>query len=250
MKFRPCIDIHQGQVKQIVGGTLSDNVSNVRENFIATEDSTYYAELFKKDNLRGGHVIMLGSGNEEAALRALAAYPGGFQIGGGITDANATHYIENGASHIIVTSFVFKDGNIDFENLSKLVSAVGKGRIVLDLSCKRQENRYVVATDRWQKMTDYEVTLESLRELAQYCAEFLIHAVDVEGKCNGIEVELVEMLGGWTGIPMTYAGGIRSFEDMELIRKAGGGRIDFTVGSALDIFGGGLSYKEIVEKYG
>lgn len=247
MKFRPCIDIHSGKVKQIVGSSLSDKSEGLVENFISDKDSSYYAEMFKKDNLTGGHVIMLGSGNEEAALKALRAYPKGLQIGGGISADNAQHYLENGASHVIITSYVFKDGEINMNNLNKVISRIGKEKLVLDLSCRKKDGKYFVVTDRWQKFTTFEVNQKTISELGSYCNEFLIHAVDVEGKCNGIQGDLVESLGKWVTIPTTYAGGARSFEDMEAIKKLGNDKIDLTIGSALDIFGGKLSYNEVVK---
>lgn len=246
MKFRPCIDIHNGKVKQIVGGSLTDNSNDLVENFISDKDSSYYAELFKSDKLTGGHIIMLGPNNEAAALKALHAYPNGMQLGGGITNENAAFYLEQGASHVIVTSYVFKDGNINFANLDRLVSEIGKERLVLDLSCRNKDNTYFVVTDRWQKFTEFQITRENIELLSQYCSEFLIHAADVEGKCRGIEADLVEKLGGWVKIPTTYAGGARSFEDLTLIKKLGQGKLDFTIGSALDIFGGNLSYSNLV----
>jgi phosphoribosylformimino-5-aminoimidazole carboxamide ribotide isomerase len=247
MKFRPCIDIHSGKVKQIVGGTLCDDSKGLVENFVSDKDSTYFADMFKKDGLTGGHVIMLGQGNEEAALGALKAYPDGLQIGGGINADNAAHYIEQGASHVIITSYVFKDGAINFENLEKVVSAIGKERLVLDLSCRKKDDKYFVVTDRWQKFTNFQVNEQTISELEKYCSEFLIHAVDVEGKCSGIEKELVKNLGQWVSIPTTYAGGARSFEDIDDIKSLGNDKIDLTIGSALDIFGGQLSYKEVVD---
>lgn len=247
MKFRPCIDIHSGKVKQIVGGSLSDKSEGLVENFISDKASSYYAEMFKKDNLTGGHVIMLGSGNEEAALKALGAYPKGLQIGGGISADNAQHYLENGASHVIITSYVFKDGEINMNNLNKVISRIGKDKLVLDLSCRKKDGKYFVVTDRWQKFTTFEVNQKTISELESYCNEFLIHAVDVEGKCNGIQGDLVEYLGKWVTIPTTYAGGARSFEDIEAIKKLGNDKIDLTIGSALDIFGGKLSYNEVVK---
>jgi phosphoribosylformimino-5-aminoimidazole carboxamide ribotide isomerase len=247
MKFRPCIDIHSGRVKQIVGGTLSDDSKGLVENFVSDKGSSYFADMFKRDGLTGGHVIMLGQGNEEAALEALRAYPGGLQIGGGINADNAAHYIEQGASHVIITSYVFKNGEINFENLEKVVAAIGKERLVLDLSCRRKDDKYYVVTDRWQKFTNFQVNSDTISELEKYCSEFLVHAVDVEGKCSGIEKELVKNLGRWVTIPTTYAGGARSFEDIDEIRILGNNKIDLTIGSALDIFGGNLSYKEVVD---
>ncbi|NLY76442.1 MAG: phosphoribosylformimino-5-aminoimidazole carboxamide ribotide isomerase [Firmicutes bacterium] len=246
MKFRPCIDLHQGKVKQIVGGTLTDNSENLVENFVSDHDAAYYAELFKKDGLSGGHVIMLGPGNEAEALKALAAYPNGLQIGGGINADNAAFYLDHGASHVIVTSYVFRDGAIDYRNLKKLAASVGKERLVLDLSCRAKDGTYYVVTDRWQKFTDLEINKDNLMNLAEYCAEFLIHAVDVEGRRQGIQEDLVAKLGNWAAVPTTYAGGIKDLADLELIYRIGRGRLDFTVGSALDIFGGFLSYREVI----
>ena len=236
MQFRPCIDIHNGQVKQIVGGTLESN--NLVENFVADKDAAYFAEMYKQDRLTGGHVIMLGPGNDEEALKALHAYFGGLQIGGGINAENAAYFLEQGASHVIVTSYVFKDGRINFDNLDKLVAEVGHDRLVLDLSCRARDGTYFVVTDRWQKFTDYEVNPLNIRELDQYCDEFLIHAADVEGRCKGIQEDLVEKLGKWTKIPTIYAGGAKDLSDLDFVNRLGEGRIDLTIGSALDIFGG------------
>lgn len=247
MKFRPCIDIHNGKVKQIVGGTLTDNPETVVENFIADMDAEYYAEIFKKDKLTGGHVIMLGPGNEQQALKALRAYPGGLQIGGGITAENASCYLENGASHVIVTSYVFKDGELNLDNLNRIVSEVGKEKLVLDLSCRKKGDTYFVVTDRWQKFSTFEINKENLTELATYCDEFLVHAVDVEGQCRGIQTDLVAKLGQWISIPTTYAGGARTLDDLKLVNDLGQGKLDLTIGSALDIFGGSLSYEKVLE---
>lgn len=248
MKFRPCIDLHQGKVKQIVGGTLTDTLENLVENFVSRYDATYYANLFKRDGLVGGHVIMLGPGNETEALKALAAYPQGLQVGGGINVDNAEFYLEHGASHVIVTSYVFRDGVIDYQNLETLVKAIGRERLVLDLSCRAKDGTYYVVTDRWQKFTDFAITEANLADLAEYCAEFLIHAADVEGKRQGIEEDLVAKLGQWVTIPTTYAGGIKDLSDLDLIDRLGQGRLDFTVGSALDIFGGELPYEEVIRR--
>ena len=249
MKFRPCIDIHNGKVKQIVGSTLSDDSKKVTENFVSEKSAAYFAGMYKDDGLKGGHIIMLDREDEtiQQAKRALEKYPYGLQIGGGITAENASFWLFCEASHIIVTSYVFKDGQINFKNLEKLVSAVGKEKLVLDLSCRQKDGTYFVVTDRWQKFTDYEVNLKNINELSNYCSEFLIHAADVEGKCKGIQADLVEKLGDWTPIPTTYAGGISSFSDLETIYYAGKGRLDFTIGSALDIFNGNISYKKVVE---
>lgn len=248
MRFRPCIDLHGGVVKQIVGSTLRDDAPEaVCTNFIAGQPPAWFAELYRKDNLTGGHIIMLGPGNELAAREALAAWPGGMQLGGGINAENAANWLDKGASHVIVTSFVFKDGAIDMTRLRQLVKTVGRQRLVLDLSCRKKNDRYYIVTDRWQKFTDVIISEKILGELADYCDEFLIHAADVEGKCAGIEEELVEKLGQWTPLPTTYAGGIRDLHDLRLLQESGGNRLDFTIGSALDIFGGqGLSYNEAV----
>lgn len=252
MEFRPCIDIHNGKVKQIVGGSLIDVGNQAQENFVAEQDAAFFAKLYHDAGLKGGHIILLNSVDSEyyeetkrQAVQALQAYPGGLQVGGGITPDNAGEYLEAGASHVIVTSYVFKDGKIHYDRLEQLVSAVGREHLVLDVSCKKVGDNYMVVTDRWQKLTEEVVNVELLDRLAGYCDEFLIHAVDVEGKGNGIEQELVTMLGQWNRIPITYAGGIHSYEDLEIIREKGQGYLNFTIGSALDIFGGKLKWEEI-----
>ncbi len=243
--FRPCIDLHEGKVKQIVGGTLGD--SGLRTNFVSERPAEWYADLYRRDALTGGHVIMLGPGNEAAARAALGAYPAGLQIGGGITAANARDWLAAGASHVIVTSWVFREGRVDWTRLEELSQTVGPARLVLDLSCRRRGSEYFVVTDRWQKFTDLAVTAATLETFAKYCAEFLIHAVDVEGLCQGIDTELVAKLGAWTPIPTTYAGGARSPADLAEVTRLGQGRIDLTIGSALDIFGGqGVKYADLV----
>jgi phosphoribosylformimino-5-aminoimidazole carboxamide ribotide isomerase len=245
--FRPCIDLHEGKVKQIVGGTLSDAPGQLRTNFISDRPSSWFAELYQRDGLTGGHVIMLGAGNEDAARSALRAFPGGMHVGGGIRADNAHGWLEAGASHVIVTSWVFRDGRLDAQRLADLVKAIGKERLVLDLSCRRRGEDYFVVTDRWQKFTDLKITRETLQSLAQSCAEFLVHAVDVEGMCRGVDGELVSRLGDWTPIPATYAGGASSLADLETVTRLGQGRVDLTIGSALDIFGGtGVRYQDVV----
>ncbi|MBI5143291.1 MAG: phosphoribosylformimino-5-aminoimidazole carboxamide ribotide isomerase [Nitrospirae bacterium] len=247
MKFRPCIDIHNGVVKQIVGGTLDDSAAaGPVTNFTSDRPASYYATLYRRDGLTGGHVIKLGPGNDDAALDALGAWPGGLQIGGGIDDRNAAFWLNAGAEKVIVTSFVFSGGRIDMDRLKRLAGAVGRDRLVLDLSCRKRGGEYFIVTDRWQKFTEVSITAESLAFFAGYCSEFLIHAADVEGRCAGIEEPLVRFLGRHCHIPATYAGGIRSMDDIRLIDEAGTGRIDYTVGSALDIFGGiGVRYEEL-----
>ena len=245
--FRPCIDLHDGQVKQIVGGSLSQDPAALRTNFVAEHPASWYAELYKRDGLRGGHVIMLGPGNEAAAREALAAYPGGLQVGGGINLDNAVSYLEAGASHVIVTSWVFRDGHLDEDRLHALVHHVGQARLVLDLSCRKRGDDYWVVTDRWQKFTNLKLTEATLQNLAAHCAEFLIHAVDVEGLCRGIDQPLVELLGKWSPMPATYAGGASRFEDLPLVTRLGKNKVDLTIGSALDIFGGdGVRYEDCV----
>ena len=276
--FRPCIDIHDGRVKQIVGGTLSGGASSGSKteirgnsgdvvgkcgmdatgsvsdgtadtNFVSDRPATFYAELYRRHGLRGGHVIMLGRSpdTERQALSALQAYPGGLQIGGGINARNAQGYLDAGASHVIVTSYVFRDGDIDRGRLAELVQVVGKDRLVLDLSCRKRGGRYYVVTDRWQKFTDFEVTASNIRELANSCSEFLVHGVDVEGLRAGIQEDLVELLGRVSPIPVTYAGGARNISDLERVRDLGKGRVDLTIGSALDIFGGDLPLEAVLK---
>jgi len=248
MKFRPCIDLHNGVVKQIVGSTLNDDrPDDVETNFTSADSASWFAELYRSDNLVGGHVIKLGPGNDDAAEEALAFWPGGMQIGGGITAVNAAMWLDRGASHVIVTSYVFKDGQIDEGRLRKLVKAVGRERIVLDLSCRRRGEDYFIVTDRWQKFTNVTISPDLLKKLAFSCDEFLVHATDVEGKCNGVEIELVRRLADWSSIPTTYAGGIRNLSDMQMIRDIGKNSIDVTVGSGLDIFGGTtMTYDQVV----
>ena len=253
MEFRPCIDIHNGRVKQIVGGSLKDKDNQAEENFVSQMDGAFYANMYKKAGIRGGHIILLNPVTSEyyeatraQALLALHSYPGGLQLGGGITADNAAQFIEAGASHVIVTSYVFNNGRIDYNNLEKLVDAVGKSHLVLDLSCRKKDDSYYIVTDRWQKFTDEVITEELLDELSQYCDEFLIHAVDVEGKASGIEKELVSLLGDWGKIPLTYAGGVHSFEDLRLIKELGHNRVNVTIGSALDLFGGGMKFEEVI----
>ena len=254
MIFRPCIDIHNGKVKQIVGGSLLDKGDYAQDNFVSEKDGDFYAKLYKDAGLEGGHIILLnpaGSQYYEEDVRqaclALSAYPGGLQIGGGMTAENAAFFLEQGASHIIVTSYVFKDGKINYENLEKIVAVTGKKHLVLDLSCRKKGEDYYIVTDRWQKFTDVKLTEDVLSELADYCDEFLVHAVDVEGKASGIEVPLAEMLGDWGRIPITYAGGVGSFEDLKQLKEHGKGRLNVTIGSALDLFGGRMAYKEVLQ---
>lgn len=253
MKFRPCIDIHNGKVKQIVGGSLKDQGDQAAENFVSEQDAAFYAELYKKAGLKGGHVILLNgkdSPNYEAtkaqALLALKRYPRGLQIGGGICPENASEYLEAGASHVIVTSYVFKNGVISWENLEKIRNAAGKEHLVLDLSCRKKDGNYYIVTDRWQKFTEEQVTLDLMEKLGGYCDEFLIHAVDVEGKAKGVEVPLAKLLGEYKGHPVTYAGGVGSMEDIQILKQAARGKVDVTVGSALDLFGGTIPFTNLI----
>lgn len=253
MQFRPCIDIHNGKVKQIIGGTLQDAGNAAAENFVSEQDAAYYAEFYKKHGITGGHVILLNAPDSEyyettkaQALAALKAYPGGLQIGGGVTADNAKEYLDAGASHVIVTSYVFKNGQINYENLRKLYKITGKERLVLDVSCRKKNGAYYIVTDRWQNYTDVVLSEETLDMLSAYCDEFLIHAVDVEGKADGIETELVALLGEWNKITMTYAGGVHSFADLESLKRLGDGKINVTIGSALDLFGGQMAFDEVL----
>jgi phosphoribosylformimino-5-aminoimidazole carboxamide ribotide isomerase len=245
--FKPCIDLHDGKVKQIVGGSLQDDGAGLRTNFVADQPPAYFAEMYRQDNLSGGHVIKLGPGNDEAAREVLTAWPDGLHVGGGITNVNAVEWISAGANKIIVTTWLFPGGKFAPERLEELVSDVGKERIVIDLSCRRRNNRWFVAIDRWQNVTEFELTDTTIKQLANRCSEFLIHAADVEGLCNGIDEQLVTALGAWSPIPCVYAGGGRTINDLLLVDRLSQGRIDLTFGSALDIFGGtGVKYADCV----
>lgn len=251
MRFRPCIDLHDGAVKQIVGSTLKDGGDAPRTNFTSPHPPSHYAALYRRDNLPGGHVIMLGPGNEDAAAGALAAWPGGMQLGGGVGADNAELWLSRGASHVIVTSWIFHDGQVDMGRLAAISRRVGKKRLVLDLSCRFRHDAYYVVTDRWQRFTDFRLEADSLAALAALCDEFLIHAVDVEGSCAGLDARLLELLAEICPIPCTYAGGIATMADVDLVERVGRGKIDFTVGSALDIFGGrGIRYGELAARFG
>ncbi len=254
MRFRPCIDIHNGKVKQIVGGSLRDEEDAAQENFVSERDGAFYADFYRRDGLTGGHVILLNpvssdyyEATKEQALRALAAWPGGLMLGGGVNAGNAAEFLRAGASHVIVTSYVFRDGQIDEKNLDRMVSAAGREHLVLDLSCRKYGGEYYVVTDRWQKRTEVRITPETLDELSASCDEFLIHAVDVEGKAAGVEEDLLRLLGDWDKIPVTYAGGVGNLEDLERVRILGQGRVDITIGSALDLFGGTLRYRDVLQ---
>ncbi len=254
MKFRPCIDIHNGKVKQIVGGTLADKSDYAEDNFVSEYGADFYANLYKKHALSGGHIILLNphtsdfhKANLQEAYSALDSFRGGLQIGGGVTAENAKSFIDAGASHVIVTSYAFKDGKINFANIDNLVQKITAKKLVLDLSCRKKDGEYFIVTDRWQNFSSVKLNNQSLDMLAKYCDEFLIHAVDVEGKISGIEDELAEILGNWGKIPMTYAGGISSTADLDKLSLLGNNKLDFTVGSALDIFGGKLKFETVAE---
>lgn len=245
--FRPCIDLRDGKVVQIVGGTLGNDPAAVQTNFVSERPAAWFAELYHRDGLTGGHVIMLGAGNDVAARSALAAYPNGLQIGGGVNADNARDWLDAGASKVIVTSWVFRDGAVHWERLAELVKLIGKNRLVLDLSCRKRGEDYFVVTDRWQMFTDVTLSATTLEKFSDSCAEFLIHAVDVEGLCRGIDGQLVSKLGYWATIPITYAGGANSLADLETVTRLGQGKVGLTIGSALDIFGGkGVRYEEAV----
>lgn len=253
MQFRPCIDIHNGMVKQIVGGSLRDAGDQAAENFVAVQDASFFAEIYKENQIEGAHVILL-NGKDSAyyektrqqAYAALAAYPGHMQVGGGITLHNAQEYLDAGADKVIVTSYVFQDGRVCEENLNNLLKEIGKERLVLDLSCREKDGDYYIVTDRWQKFTDVRLNSDTLDYFAGHCSEFLIHAVDVEGKSGGIEERLVRLLGAWNRIPITYAGGVHSYEDLQKLYTLGGGKIHVTIGSALDLYGGEMHFEEVL----
>ena len=253
MRFRPCIDIHNGAVKQIVGGSLKDEADSAKDNFVSELKADFYADMYKKSGITGGHIIILNKSDSQyydadlaQAKLALNTYPNGLQIGGGITADNAKEFLDMGASHVIVTSYVFKDGKVNYDNLMCLVDAVGKERLVLDLSCRKKDGKYYIVTDRWQNYTDEVLCSDTLDKLSKYCSEYLIHAVDVEGKAQGIEEELVQILADWGKIPMTYAGGVGSFHDLQRLKELGKDKLDVTIGSALDIFGGNMIYEEVI----
>ena len=237
--FRPCIDLHNGRVKQIVGGSLRDDGVGLKTNFESKHSAVYYANLYRGAGLRGGHVIQLGLGNDKAAREALAAYPGGLQIGGGISRENAVSWLEAGASHVIVTSWLFdNEGHFLPKRLEALVAEVGKAHLVLDLSCRADGEFWVVTMNRWQTRTNLILNQQALNDLSEQCAELLVHASDVEGKCEGIDKRLVTFLGRHASIPVTYAGGANSIEDLQQVSDLSRGKVDLTIGSALDIFGG------------
>jgi phosphoribosylformimino-5-aminoimidazole carboxamide ribotide isomerase len=254
MQFRPCIDIHNGAVKQIVGGSLKDTDDQAKENFVSEYNAVFYARLYQKLNLKGGHIILLNhkdstffEDTRRQAMEALRAYPQGLMVGGGINTENAKEYLEAGASHVIVTSYVFKDVEVNIPHLKKLVNAVGKEHIVLDLSCRKVNGVYYIVTDRWQKATNVILNRKTLDYLSEFCDEFLVHAVDVEGKSSGIEKEVAALLGDWAKIPITYAGGVHNFDDLDLLKELGHGKVDVTIGSALDLFGGSMNFQKVLE---
>ena len=254
MNFRPCIDIHNGQVKQIVGGSLIDMGDYAKENFVSDKDGGYYATLYKNAGLKGGHIILLNPKDSRyyeddvlQAKKALAAYNNGLMIGGGINNENACEFLKAGASHVIVTSYVFKNGEILFGNLERIKKETGKEHLVLDLSCRKKDGDYYIVTDRWQKFTNVKITGKLMKELSSYCDEYLIHAVDVEGQAHGIESGLVRILDEYNTIPVTYAGGVGSYEDLTLLKELGHNKIDVTIGSALDLFGGKLEFKKVLD---
>ncbi|KAI0068715.1 Phosphoribosylformimino-5-aminoimidazole carboxamide ribotide isomerase [Artomyces pyxidatus] len=238
--FRPCIDLHDGQVKQIVGGTLTDDEQILETNFVASESPAQFAQLYRKHGLQGGHLIKLGPGNDDAATDALKAWPGGLQIGGSINEKNALAWLDRGASKVIVTSYLFPEGKLSLERLRSISSLVGKDRLVVDVSCRRRGDSWLIAINKWQDVTDTEVCKETLDVLSEHCSEFLVHAADVEGLCLGIDEALVSKLGEWVQIPTTYAGGAKDSSDLDLVERLSGGRVDLTYGSSLDIFGGQL----------
>ena len=230
-----------------------DTGNRATENFVAQQTAAYFAGLYQSKKLVGGHIILLNPVSSEfyeqtkhQAMEALKTYPGGLQIGGGITPENAGEYLEAGASHVIVTSYVFKDGVLHYERLRKMEQAVSKKHLVLDLSCRKRDGSYYIVTDRWQKYTDVVLNEQTIAELSSHCDELLVHAVDVEGKANGIEQPLVRLLGNFQKRAVTYAGGVHSFEDLRLLGELGKGRVNVTIGSALSLFGGTMDFEEVL----
>lgn len=253
MEFRPCIDIHNGSVKQIVGGSLKDQGDQARENFVAVQDAVFFARLYQEYRIKNGHVILLNPvtspyyrKTKQQALAALRAYPGGLQAGGGITPDNAGEFLDAGASHVIVTSYVFQNGLIQYDRLRELVQKVGRRNLVLDLSVRKKDGHYYIVTDRWQKYTNVELTERTMEELSSYCDEFLVHAVDVEGRASGIEEPVVKLLGDWGKMPVTYAGGVHDFQDLERLKILGKNRVHVTIGSALELFGGPMRLEDVL----
>jgi phosphoribosylformimino-5-aminoimidazole carboxamide ribotide isomerase len=245
--FKPCIDLHAGKVKQIVGGSLRDDGTAPKVNFSSLEPASHYASLYRQDELYGGHVILLGPGNDAAALDALGAWPGGLQLGGGVNPENAERWLAAGAAKVIVTSYLFEDKKLSQQRLARLAERVAPEQLVIDLSCRRRADGWFVATDRWQVVTETRIERSTLEHLASYASEFLIHAADVEGLCQGIDEELVALLGKDCPIPCTYAGGGRVIEDLQRVADLSRGRVDLTFGSALDLFGGtGVRYADCV----
>jgi phosphoribosylformimino-5-aminoimidazole carboxamide ribotide isomerase len=246
-RFRPCIDLHQGQVKQIVGGTLRDRGAGPDTNFVSDRGAGWFADRYRRDGLTGAHVIQLGPGNESAAREALNAWPDGLQLGGGITLENAASWLKAGAAKVIVTSALFDaDGVFQDAMLEKLSAVVGPARLVVDLSCRKSGGDWHVAIHRWQTVTDLTLSTETFRRIAPYCSELLIHAADVEGLRAGMDEDLIRFLGSECPLPVTYAGGAKSFADLPLTQELSQGRVDLTLGSALDLFGGDVSYADCV----
>ncbi|KAL7935980.1 hypothetical protein V8C35DRAFT_296529 [Trichoderma chlorosporum] len=249
-RFRPCIDLHAGQVKQIVGGTLDSSSEALQTNHVSQHPAEYFARLYRDNELEGAHVIMLGGGNDAAARQALQAWPGKLQVGGGIKDTNAKEWVDAGAEKVIITSYLFPDGHFSQQRLDAVLEALGgdKAKLVIDLSCRRQGDRWFVAMNKWQTLTDMEINQESIKLLEPYCSEFLIHAADNEGLQRGIDEKLVECLAEWCSIPVTYAGGGRQLEDLETVKRLSRGKVDLTIGSALDCFGGsGVRFEDCVQ---
>lgn len=248
MKFRPCIDLHNGKVVQIVGGSLQDDNNEALEtNFVSSKSPAEYARLYAGDGLTGGHVISLGAGNKNAALEALTAFPDGMHYGGGVNPDNAGEFLDAGASHVIVTSWIFDQNKLDLQKLSELSRRVGKQRLVLDLSCRLRGNDFFVVSNRWQTFTDEKVDASLLSKLSEYCVEYLVHGVDVEGKSQGIQEDLIRILGKHSPLPVTYAGGVSKLSDLDLVNDIGDNKVDLTIGSALDIFGGEIPYEKVIE---
>ena len=253
MKFKPCIDLHHGKVKQIIGSTL--NSKEIKVNFTSNQNSSYFAQLYRKYQLSGAHIIMLGPNNEEACLQALKTWPGHLQVGGGITLANGEKWLKAGAQKLIFTSYLFPDKTLDLSRLQSLKKNYGRNKIVIDLSCSKTlaDKGYYVFKNKWKEQTTFKLELASLQSIIPYTEEILIHAISVEGKNQGMDQDLVyqlKKLHEQTNLNLVYAGGIHHQEELDEFVKISESKIDFTIGSALDIFGGrGFSFQQLAQKY-
>ncbi len=248
MNFRPCIDVFKGKVVQLIGTSLfGGEEKTIVKHFESEYSPAYYAELFKQDNLKGGHILSLGSGNNDVVIEALKAFNGGMKYGGSVTPENAHVYLDAGATHVIVNSYVFDNGEINLPNLKSLVKSIGKDKLVLDMSCRKKNGDYYIVTNLWEKFTNVILDQKSLQDISKYCDEIIVHGVDSEGRKQGLESDLVRILAQHTPIKTVYAGGISSIADLTMIKALGNEKIDPCIGTALSIYGGNLSYYEVLE---